>query len=149
MHQSIPAAPSTPPPPPQDYCRAFARLVSPWGGAFANFVLPGGRAFANPGSISELLTRTQFPIRIYLHRRFYWKKCRLAHLSRTGINIEEGCKGMLSILCIHFFIAYQARITYRKPELSMWINVFWLLNQISVDIIWRTSFHIYITIQHI
>ena len=106
-------------PPPPDYCGAFARLVSPWGGAFANFVLPGGRAFANPGSISELLTRTQFPIRIYLHRRFYWKKCRLAHLSRTGINIEEGCKGMLSILCIHFFIAYQARITYRKPELSM------------------------------
>ena len=107
------------PPPPPDYCGAFARLVSPWGGAFANFVLPGGRAFANPGSISELLTRTQFPIRIYLHRRFYWKKCRLAHLSRTGKNIEEGCKGMLSILCIHFFIAYQARITYRKPELSM------------------------------
>ena len=28
-------------------------------------------------------------------------------------------------------------------ELSTWINVFWLVNQISVDIIWRTSFHIY------
>ena len=27
-------------------------------------------------------------------------------------------------------------------ELSKWINVFWLVNQISVDIIWRTSFHI-------
>ena len=25
------------------YCRAFARLVSPGGGAFANFELPGGR----------------------------------------------------------------------------------------------------------
>ena len=44
MHQSIPAAPSTPP----GYCRAFARLVSLGGGAFANFVLPGGWAFANP-----------------------------------------------------------------------------------------------------
>ena len=31
----------------------------------------------------------------------------------------------------------------------MWINVFWLLNQISVDIIWRTSFHIYTTIHNI
>ena len=59
MHQSIPAAPSTPP----GYCGAFARLVSPGGGAFANFVLPGGRAFANPGAIPELLTRTRFPIR--------------------------------------------------------------------------------------
>ena len=36
-----------------------------------------------------------------------------------------------------------------KLELSMWINVFWLLNQISVDIIWRTSFHIYKTIHNI
>ena len=38
-----------------------------WGGggwAFVNFALPGGRAFANPGAICELLTRTQFPIRI-------------------------------------------------------------------------------------
>ena len=59
MHQSIPAAPSTPP----GYCGAIARLVSLGGGAFANFVLPGGRAFANPGAIPELLTRTRFPIR--------------------------------------------------------------------------------------
>ena len=46
------------------YCGAFAHLVSPGGGAFANFVLLGGRAFGNPTAISELLTRTWFPIRI-------------------------------------------------------------------------------------
>ena len=56
------------------YCGAFARLVSPGGGAFASFALLGGRAFSNPGAIPELLTRRQFPIRIQLHRRFYWKK---------------------------------------------------------------------------
>ena len=28
-------------------------------------------------------------------------------------------------------------------ELLTWIKVVWLVNQISVDIIWRTSFHIY------
>ena len=66
MHQSISAAPSAPPPP-GGYCGAFARLGSPEGGAFANFVLPGGRA--NP----ELLTRTRFPVRIQLHKGFYWK----------------------------------------------------------------------------
>ena len=64
MDQSIPAAPSAPPPPPPGYCRAFARLVSPGGGAFANFVLLGGWEFANPAAIPELLTRTRFPIRI-------------------------------------------------------------------------------------
>ena len=104
MHQLIPAAPSPP-----GYCGAFARLVSPGGGAFANFALPGGRAFANPGAISELLTLTQLPIRIQLHS-FYWKKRRSAHLSRKE-KIEEGCKGMFSILCMHLFIAYQARIS--------------------------------------
>ena len=36
MHQSISAAPSFPPPPP-GYCGAFARVVSPGGGALANF----------------------------------------------------------------------------------------------------------------
>ena len=64
MHQSIPPAPSPPPPPFTGYCGAFARLVSPEGGVFANFALPGGRAFANPGTIPELLTHTRFAIRI-------------------------------------------------------------------------------------
>ena len=64
MHQSIPVAPSPPPPP--GYCGAFAHLpaLSVPGGAFANFALSGGQAFVNPGAIPELLTRTQFPIRI-------------------------------------------------------------------------------------
>ena len=57
-------APPPPPPPTPGYCRVFARLVSPRGGAFANFGLPGGRAFANHGANPEFLTRTRFPIRI-------------------------------------------------------------------------------------
>ena len=52
------------PAPPRATAGHFARLVSPGGGAFANFALHGGRAFANPRAILELLTRTQFPIRI-------------------------------------------------------------------------------------
>ena len=71
MHQSTPAAPNSPAPPPAQtptpppgYCGAFARRFSPGGGAFAKFPLPGGWAFANPGVIPELLTRARFPIRI-------------------------------------------------------------------------------------
>ena len=45
MHQSIPPAPRPPPP---GYCGAFARLVSPGGGAFANFALPGGPGICQP-----------------------------------------------------------------------------------------------------
>ena len=59
MHQSIPAAPSTPTPLP-GYCGAFSHPVSSGGGAFANFMLLRGRAFDNP----EFLIHMQFPIRI-------------------------------------------------------------------------------------
>ena len=44
-------------PPPPDNCRAFARLVSPGGGALANLVRPGGRALANPGGSPKNLSR--------------------------------------------------------------------------------------------
>ena len=42
--------------PPPGNCRAFARLVSPGGGALANLARPGGRAFANPGDNPKSLS---------------------------------------------------------------------------------------------
>ena len=105
MNQSISAAPPSP-----GYCGAFVRLVSPGGGALANFALPGGRAFANPGAKPELLTRTRFPISITKQRILVEKQADLLICQGRG-KIEQVCKGMFSILCMHFFTAYQARIT--------------------------------------
>ena len=99
MHQSIPPAPSSPQPHP-GYCGAFARLVSPGGGALANFALPGGWAFANPPAKP-----------VWLHRRILLEKQAGRLIFQGGEKIEEVCKGMFSILCMHIFIAYQARIT--------------------------------------
>ena len=42
---------------------------------------------------------------------------------------------MSSILCIHFSIAYQARNYMAKSEAIDANQRFWLLNQVSVDII--------------
>ena len=95
-----------PAPHPTGYCGAFAHLVSPGGVAFANVALPGGRAFANP----ELLTRTRFPINITTQRILLEKQADWL-IGQGREKIEEVCKGMFSILCMHFFIAYQARIT--------------------------------------
>ena len=82
-----------PAPHPPGYCRAFANLVSPGGGAVANFALPGGRAFANPGANPELLTRTRFPINITTQRILLEKQAdRLICQGRE--QIEEVCKGM-------------------------------------------------------
>ena len=50
--------------------------------------------------------------RILLEKQADW----LIDLWRTKIIIGA-CKGMFSTLCVHFFIAYQARITKRNPEL--------------------------------
>ena len=65
---------------------------------------------------------------------------------------EESCKGTFLILYMHFFSLLI------KPELQSEIgsyscidvnqHFFAKLNQISVDIIWRTPFHIYKTIWH-
>ena len=37
-------------------------------------------------------------------------------------KIEEDCKGMFSILCMHFFIAYQARITHERNSKAIDVN---------------------------
>ena len=151
MHQSIPPAPSPPPP---GLLRVFASLVSPGDGAFANFALPGGRTFANPRAIPELFdahavsyqnVTTQ---RILLEKK---KKNILALLSRTGINCRGLERHVLDFTCLCAFLHYLSSHNYfAKLEVSIWINVFWfILNQISVDIIWRRSFHIYKTIHNI
>ena len=46
MYQSIPPAPSPPPP---GYCGAFARLVSPGDRAFEILHCPGARHLPTPG----------------------------------------------------------------------------------------------------
>ena len=67
--------------------------------------------------------------RILLEKQADWLICQ-------GLDkIVEGCKGMSSILCIHFSIAYQARNYMAKSEAIYANQRFWLLNQVSVDII--------------
>ena len=102
MHQcqSIPAAPSQakpnpPTPPPPGLLQASAGLVSPGGGAFANF------AYA----VSYQNITTQ---RILLEKQADWLICQ-----RRG-KIEEVCKGMFSILCMHAFLHCLSSQNYIK-----------------------------------
>ena len=92
--------PAPPPPPAPEYCGAFAHLVSARGGAFANFVLPGGqapprghsRAF-DTHAVSYQFIATK---RILLGKKADWLIC------QGQEKIEEGCKGMFLILCMHW-----------------------------------------------
>ena len=98
MHQSIPAAPSRPIPPPGllrgmwKFCAA--RRPGIW--------QPRGqpRAFnTNAASCQNITTQ-----RILLKKQADWLICQEREKN------EEVCKGMFSILCMHFLIAYQSRI---------------------------------------
>ena len=104
MHQAIPPAPS-----PHGNCG---------GGALASFCAYRGSGIYQPrGHLRALDTHvvsysTITTKRILLEKQADWPIC------QGREKIEEGCKGMFSILCMHFFTAYQARITYRNLELS-------------------------------
>ena len=78
MHQSIPPAPSPSPP--------TTALSVPGVGHLQIFHCPGAGHLPTPGPFPSFQTRTRFPIRIKLHRGFYWKKSRLAYLSRIYRN---------------------------------------------------------------
>ena len=75
----------------------FPTLSVPGVGHFANFALPGGQAFCNPGAIPKLSYQNITTQRILLEKQAYWLNC------QGQEKIEEGCKDMLSILCMHFF----------------------------------------------
>ena len=104
-----------PPPPPQPTPGVLRSICPPcqsWGGAFANFALPGGGGhLPTPGpfpsfwhAVSCQNITTQ---KVLLGKKADWLIC------QGQEKIVEGCKGMFRILhvCMHFFIAYQARIT--------------------------------------
>ena len=128
--------------PPRGYCGAFARLVSPRGWGICKFCGARGPGISQPPGHSRAFDTHAVSYQnvatrqiILLGKKADWLICQ----GQREEKAEEGCKGMFLILCMHFFIDYQARITQRNRELSTWINVFWLSNQISVDIIWKTT----------
>ena len=108
LKRSIPAAPMPPPP---GLLRAFARLFSPGGWGICKFCAARGLGICHPRgyfqafdtyAVSYQNITTQ---KILLEKQAYWLIC------QGKERIEEGCKGMFSILCKNLFIAYQGRIT--------------------------------------
>ena len=107
MHQSIPAVPRPPPvllwgicPPCRSQGWGICKLCTAQGPGICQ---PQGYSQAfDTHAVSYQNITTQ---RILLEKQAYWLFC------QGQEKIEEGCKGIFSIFCMHFFIAYQARIT--------------------------------------
>ena len=118
MHQSIPSAPSPPPQATEGHLSALSVLEvgheqilrCPRVGHLPSLGPPRSFWYAH-GFLSE-----------NINRGFYWKHKQIG--SSGWEKLVEGCKGILLILCMHFFIGFQAKITSRNRELSMWITFF-------------------------
>ena len=104
MYQSIPAVPNPP-----AIVEHLPTLTVPGVGHLQIFCCPGAGHLPTPGAIPELLTHTRFPIRIHNYTEDFTGKDWL--ICQGQEKLVEGCKCMFLILCMHFFIAYQARIT--------------------------------------
>ena len=112
MHQSIPAAPSPPPPsPPLRLLRGICPPGHSGGWGICKFCVARGLGIYQPRGRprafdTHAVSYQNITIqRILLEKQADWLIC------QGWEKIEEVCKGMFSILCMHFFIAYQARIT--------------------------------------
>ena len=136
--------PAPPPPLPPGLLQGISPSFQSRGGAFANFALLGAGHLTSPGLFPALDTHavscqhitTQ---RILLEKNADWFICQ-------GQGLVKAC----SQFYVRIFYGLSSQnYTTRNRELLTWINVFWLVNQISVDIFWRTSFHIYKTIHNI
>ena len=99
MHQSRPAAPSLP----RATAGRFARIVSPGGGALAKLrCQPRGHPLTFDTHVASYPNITTQ--RIFLEKQADWL------ISQGREKIVEGSKDVFSILCMHFFIAYQSGI---------------------------------------
>ena len=98
-----------PPPHPQATVGHLPTLSVPGVGHLKILHCPGAGHLPTAGPFPNFWHVHSFLSEYNYTEGFTGKKSRLAHLSRKGI-IEGGCKGMFSILCMHFFIAYQTRI---------------------------------------
>ena len=99
MHQSIPAAPSPPFPPPPRATAGHLPTLS----------------VAGVGHLQILCCLGPFPS--FRHTRGFLSEYNCTEdwlICQGQQKIKKGCKGMFLVLCLHIFIAYQARITYSE-----------------------------------
>ena len=109
FYASVKSSCAQPPPPPPPPPRLLQGICPPcqsrrWG--ICKFCAARGQGICQPRGYSRASDTYAVSYQNINTQRMLLEKSRLALLSRTG-----GCKGMFLILCMHFIIAYQARIS--------------------------------------
>ena len=145
MHQSIPAVLRSP-----LLLRGICPPCQSLGWGLCKFSSARGLDICQPRGFSQAFdTHIVSYWNITTQRGFYKKNKHIGLFLKDRKQLKRFVKARLSlILCMYFFNAYQARFTRWNQDMNQRFSVMLKLNQISVDIIWRTSFHIYKTIRH-
>ena len=148
MHQSIPPAPSPPPPP--GYCGSFhlPALSVPGVGHLHILHCLGAGHLPTSGPFPSFWHARDFLSEYNYTEGFTEKNKQIGSSVKDRNNLKRVVKA-----CSQFYACISSLLI--KPQLHREIGAidvnqrFWLLSQISVYIIWRTSFHIYKTIHNI
>ena len=101
------------------------------GGAFAKFAL--GPGICQPRSQPQAFDTQAVSYQNITTQMILLKKKQADWLICQGREqIEDVSKGIFSILCLHFFIAYELELHSEVGSYQRESTFFWLLNQISV-----------------
>ena len=140
MHQSIPAAPSHPPPPAT--AGHLPALSVPGVGHLQILHCPGTGHLPTPGqflrfwhALSYQNTTTQ---KVLLEKKQIGSSVKDRNKLKRVVKACSQFYACISSLLIKQEFIHSENRSYPTELALMWINVFWLLNQISSDIIWRT-----------
>ena len=129
--QSISAAAS--PPPPRGLLRSICPPCQSRGWGICKFCAARGPGICQPRGQPRAFDTHAVSYQNISTQRILLEK--QADFCQGREKIEEVCKGMFSILCMHFFIAYQARTIYRnsgaidvnQPFFGYWIKFLLIL----------------------
>ena len=127
MYQSIPPAPSPPP-----WLRATAghlpALSVPGVGHLQIFHCPGaGHAFASPGAIPELSNTNEVSYQNITTKRVLLEKKQIGSSVKDRNKLKRVVKACSRFYACISSLLIKPKLHSEIEDLSMWINVFWLL----------------------
>ena len=111
-----------PPLPRPGYCGGICPPCQSRGWGISKFCAARGPGICQPRGHSRAFDTHAVSYQNITTQRILLEKKADRLICQGQEKIEEGCKSMFLILCMHFFIAYQARITKQNQELSIDVN---------------------------
>ena len=143
MSHSIPAAPSHLPPPLPGLLRGSCPPFQSRGWGICKFCAARGPGICQPRGQPRAFDTHAVSYQNITTQRVLLEKKQIGSSVKDRNKLKRVVKACSRFYACISSLLIKPELHSETWELSTWINVFWLVNQIFVDINWRTSFHIY------